>query len=143
MWMSLIEAVMFFKSMTVCRVKDWHEVRLLGKFVRIFDIEDDIYEAVLSKWSYHLEVNSQPQRVFITVHQEDERIKGVSLRRKYLEVSIVVLRLVKGELELFDLKDFVVDRQAEIEVNLERGSYIILPRTTGCLSLRSPQASTS
>ena len=96
--------------MTVCRVKDWHEVRLLGKFVRIFDVEDDSYEAVLSKWSYHLEVHSEPQRVFITVHQEDERIKGVSLRRKYLEISIAVLRLVKGEIELFDLKDFVVDR---------------------------------
>ena len=36
------------------------------------------------------------------------------------------------------MKDFTIDRQVEIEVNLERGSYIILPRTTGCLCLRKP-----
>ena len=126
--------------MTVCRVKEWHEVRLPGKFVRIFDIEDDTYEAVLSKWFYHLEVNDRPQRVFITVHQEDERIKGVMLRRPYCDVGITILRLVdQGGVELYDLKDFVVGRQTEIEVNLERGSYIILPRTTGCLSLRRPE----
>jgi hypothetical protein len=42
--------------------------------------------------------------------------------------------------DLIDLKDFVQDRQCEIEVNLEPGSYIILPRTTGC-HLKRPDTS--
>lgn len=40
-------------------------------------------------------------------------------------------------MDLIDLKDFIRDRQCEIEVNLEPGSYIILPRTTGC-TLKRP-----
>ena len=43
-------------------------------------------------------------------------------------------------MDLIDLKDFVQDRQCEIEVNLEPGSYIILPRTTGC-HLKRPDSS--
>lgn len=39
--------------------------------------------------------------------------------------------------ELVDLKDFAIERQIELEVTLEPGSYIILPRTTGCM-LRRP-----
>ena len=35
------------------------------------------------------------------------------------------------------MKDFVMDRQVELEVNLDPGSYIIVPRTTGCVCLRS------
>jgi hypothetical protein len=43
------------------------------------------------------------------------------------------LKQTSNEWHLIDLKDFVQDRQCEIEVNLEAGSYIIIPRTTGCL----------
>ena len=66
-WMSMAEAVSFFGTLSVCRVKDWHEVRLPGKFMRVFDTHDESYDAVLSKWFYHIEVNRSSQRVFITV----------------------------------------------------------------------------
>lgn len=59
-------------------------------------------------------------------------------RRPYLDVSAVVLKRTSEGIELVDLKDFVQDRQCEIEVTLEPGSYIILPRTSGCL-LRRPE----
>lgn len=36
-------------------------------------------------------------------------------------------------MELVDLKDFVQDRQVLLEVCLDPGIYIIVPRTTGCL----------
>lgn len=136
-WMSLLEAVSFFKRMSVCRVKNWQEIRLPGKFVRVYDSEDHDYSAVLSQWYYQIEVNSEPQRVYLTVHQEDERRRGTALRRPYIEVSIAVLRITSQGVELVDLKDFVVDRQVEFEVNLELGRYIILPRTTGCVALRN------
>ena len=46
--------------------------------------------------------------------------------------------MIDSDVVLLDLKDFVQDRQCEIEVNLDPGTYIILPRTTGC-TLRRPQ----
>lgn len=39
---------------------------------------------------------------------------------------------------MVDLKDFIQDRQVLIEVNLEAGSYIIVPRTTGCMLRHFP-----
>ena len=136
--MSFIEAVTYFKSLNVCRVQNWNEVRIKGKFLRIQDIEDPQIEVVQSKWYYQIEVVDQPARIFIGLHQEDERIKGVLLRRPYLDLSICILQIVENDVILLDLKDFVQDRQCEIEVNLEPGAYIILPRTTGC-TLRRPQ----
>ena len=62
------------------------------------------------------------------------------LRRPYLDIGIAVLKRVENGIELIDLKDFVQDRQIEVEVNLDPGSYIILPRTTGCL-LKRPDPS--
>ena len=37
-WMCFIEAVSYFKSLNVCRVQNWNEVRIKGKFLRIQDI---------------------------------------------------------------------------------------------------------
>ena len=111
MWMSLREAVGYFNRLTVCRVNDWHEVRMPGKFVRTCDIEDDYYEAVLSKYYYHIEVDSNSlQKVFVTMFQEDERRKGVILRRPNRDISLAVLRCTPDGVELYDLKDFIIDR---------------------------------
>lgn len=139
-WMSNLEAVSYFKSLNVCRVQNWNEIRIKGKFLRVQDIEQTQIEAVLSKWYYQVEVKDQPARVFIGLHQEDERIKGVILRRPYLDVSLAVLKCTTEGVELIDLKDFMQDRQCEIEVNLEPGSYIVLPRTTGCTLKRPDEA---
>ena len=67
-WMNLLEVVSFFRRLSVCRVKNWDEVRMPGRFLRIYDAEDSNYSAVLSKWYYQIEVNDEPQRVYITVH---------------------------------------------------------------------------
>jgi len=81
---------------------------------------------------------NQPTRVVIGVHQEDERIQCVLARRSYLDIGIVVLKRTNdNSVELVDLKDFAIERQVELEVTLEPGSYIILARTTGC-TLRRP-----
>ena len=57
-----------------------------------------------------------------------------------MDVSLAVLRCTADGVELIDLKDFMQDRQCEIEVNLEPGSYIVLPRTTGCTLKRPEEA---
>jgi calpain-15 len=109
-WMSYLEAVSYFKSLNVCRVQNWNEIRIKGKFLRVQDIEQPSIEVVLSKWYYQVEVKDQPARIFIGLHQEDERIKGVLLRRPYMDVSLAVLKCTTEGVELVDLKDFMQDR---------------------------------
>lgn len=49
-WISYQDCIKEFKALNVCRVKNWEEVRIKGKFIRVQDIEDDTVEVVLSKW---------------------------------------------------------------------------------------------
>lgn len=135
-WMSFDDFTVHFRALNVCRVKNWEEIRIKGKFIRVQDIDDPDIEVILSKWYYSLDV-SEPTRIFIGVHQEDERIHGVLNRRPYLDVGISILKRTSDGVTLVDLKDLVLERQNELDVVLDPGSYIILPRTTGC-TLRRP-----
>jgi calpain-15 len=136
-FMSYEDLLAHFISLNVCRIKNWDEVRIKGKFIKISDSETPDYESVVSKWYYCFDLKDTT-RVFIGVHQEDERILGVALKRSYLDVGLVVLRReLDGSLTLVHNRELSFERQIECEVILEPGSYIILPRTTGCL-LRRP-----
>lgn len=71
--MSFSEAVTYFKSLNVCRVKNWNEVRLKGKFLRLSDVEDPSHELVKSKWFYQIQISKEqadlgPVRLFVGVH---------------------------------------------------------------------------
>ncbi|CAI2386182.1 unnamed protein product [Moneuplotes crassus] len=137
-WMCFEDFIKHFRSLNVCRVRNWEEVRVKGKFIRVQNVEDPDIEVVLSKWYYSLDVNEQT-RVFLGVHQEDERVENTRLRRPYLDIGIAVLRRTgDNNVELIDLKDLNIERQCELDVTLDPGSYIILPRTTGCY-LRRPK----
>ena len=107
--MTAREAYDYFKSLNVCRVKNWNEVRIRGKFIRVQDIDNSMLEVVMSKFYYQLDV-PEPSRIFVALHQEDERIKGVLLRRPYLDMGLAILKRVESGVELVDLKDFVQDR---------------------------------
>ena len=112
-------------------MKNWQELRIKGKFIRVQDNEDPNIEIVLSKWYYSIEIEERTQ-IIIGLHQEDERIEGVILKRPYLDIGLAVLKKDKDLLELIELRDLVNERDTEIDVILDPGSYIIIPRTTGC-----------
>jgi len=38
----------------------------------------------------------------------------------------------QGQTELVEFKDYAMDRDVEMEAILEPGTYILVPRTTGC-----------
>jgi calpain-15 len=59
--------ISIFKGLNVCRVKNWEEVRIKGKFIRVQNVDDSDIEVVLSKWYYSLDVN-EPTKVIIGVH---------------------------------------------------------------------------
>ena len=69
----------------------------------------------------------------VTIHQEDERIQNVIQRRPYIDIGMAILKRNGEEgTTLIQLKDNLMSRDCEIEIVLEPGSYIVVPRTTGC-----------
>ena len=50
-----------------------------------------------------------------------------------MAVGVAVLQKTsRGGLELIYMKEFSAERQVELDVELEPGEYVILPRTSGC-----------
>lgn len=54
---------------------------------------------------------------------------------------MVILRKdPSGKLELIYMKEFQCERQIELEIELDVGEYVVLPRTSGCGIQRPPNA---
>ena len=140
--MSFEDVVRNFYCLNVCKVRNWDEVRIKGKFIKIQEIDDPNIEITLSKWYYAVDIIDKT-KVVLSLHQEDERVAGVALTRPYLDVSIAVMRRVNNNVELVDFEEFRFDRQVQMELDLEPGSYIILPRTTGCALKKTKEISVS
>lgn len=136
-WMSFEDILRHFYCANVCKVRNWDEVRIKGKFIKTDEIDDYDIEQVVSKWFYTVDIQERT-KVVVTLHQEDERIEGVAHQRPYLDISLAILRKTGPNTEVIQsCTEFKFDRQIELEVELEPGTYIILPRTTGC-TLRKP-----
>lgn len=134
-WMNMQDALKNFFCLNVCKVRNWDEVRIKGKFIKIQEIDDPQIELLISKWYYSVELKER-SRIIFSLHQEDERICGVALSRPNLDISIAILKRTSNtNIDVVKFSDFEFERQTELEITLEAGSYIILPRTSGC-SLR-------
>ena len=66
-WISYMDAVRTFKALNVCRVRNWEEVRIKGKFIRVQDIDDSNTEVVISKWYYSIDLH-ETTKIIIGVH---------------------------------------------------------------------------
>lgn len=65
--MSFQDFVANFDSLDVCRVRNWDEIRVRGRFIRFNDSENSSNEVVVSKWFYALDVPKR-SHIFITLH---------------------------------------------------------------------------
>ena len=52
----------------------------------------------------------------------------------------ILLKNSRGGFDLIYMKDFSNERQVEIDVELDEGEYLILPRCSGCTLRRPPNA---
>ncbi|OMJ79270.1 hypothetical protein SteCoe_20738 [Stentor coeruleus] len=133
-WMSFRDFLNYFNSINICRVKTFYEARVHGKFLRL---SIDERSCVISKFYYCLDI-PETTKIYIGVHQEDERVFGADSKRTYLDIGLVIFKRDRGDNPVvYSYKSNENKREIEIEIELQPGSYVILPRTTGC-RLRRP-----
>lgn len=48
--------------------------------------------------------------MFISIHQEDERVLGAKENRSYLDIGIVIMKIGENEHKLYKFKDNALDR---------------------------------
>lgn len=133
--MSYEDFIRHFSALNVCKTKTSHEIRLKGKFIRLFE-DDTPTDIVASKWFYYLEVTKKTH-AFLGIHQIDEKIHKVLPRRRYLDTGFVIFKRTQEGTSLYEAQDFVHSRDTEFETHFEPGQYVILPRTNG-IGLKRP-----
>mmetsp|Transcript_6708 Transcript_6708/g.11902 ORF Transcript_6708/g.11902 Transcript_6708/m.11902 type:complete len:793 (+) Transcript_6708:3340-5718(+) len=129
-WMSFDDFLTNFSGVNICHVRNYEEARMKGLFRKeLLDGQD----RVTAQWFYSV-TTKQSAKVFIGLHQNDERMLGVESKRSYLDLGLVVFeKLTGGELKIVHYEPSVCNRQVEVQVTFEPGrTYYILPRTTGC-----------
>ncbi len=126
-----------FGSLAVCFTKNWEEVHLRGKFVKIGDNIDNS-QVVLSKWYYSISLERQTNLI-ISLFQDEDRFKESDSRKQLLDISLSILKLDlnKNEISHIQTNDFSLSSNIQLELNLPAGQYIIVPRTSGCFFGRS------
>lgn len=120
------------QSISVCYTKNWDEVHIKGKFVSVIE-EDSKSECVLSKWYYSIDID-KPTNIIISLHQDEDKLKFNESRKLMMDLSLSIMRRdgETNEIILVESVDFSIAPNLQIELNLNPGSYIIIPRTTGC-----------
>lgn len=132
-WMSIDDFLSSFQSLYVCKTQRWHELRIKGKFVNGIDQNNPKIHHFCSRWFYLIEV-PEATNVIFGLHQEDERIPSVKRSRPFIDIGLSVIKIEGDKLTLVDYHDTDFIRQDFLEVHLEPGKYMILPRSTGvCL----------
>ena len=128
-----------FSSFAVCLTKNWEEVHLRGKFIKLDDniINEENWQ-VMSKWYYTINLEKQTNLI-ISLFQDEDKFKENDARKNLLDISISVLKLEvnnitnKNEISHIQTYDLSMTPNLQLELNLPVGQYIILPRTSGCL----------
>ena len=128
-----------FSSFAVCLTKNWEEVHLRGKFIKLDDnITNEENWQVMSKWYYTINLEKQTNLI-ISLFQDEDKFKENDARKNLLDISVSVLKLEvnnitnKNEISHIQTYDLSMTPNLQLELNLPVGQYIILPRTSGCL----------
>ncbi len=117
-----------FSSYAVCYISNWNEVRIRGKFVLL---KEEIN--VISKWYYYIKLEKKTN-IIISLFQDEDKFKEDETRKNLLDIALTILIQDKKTNEISHYQSLEYNKISliQIELNLEPGNYIILPRTSGC-----------
>ena len=132
-WMCFDDFCERFSSMNVWQLRNWEEIRVRGKFLKVDDINgDENNDNVISKFYYEVHVTRKTKIIF-SIHQEDQRIVG-SCKRPLNDVGFIIFKVIKNKnesLSIYAISDFKRKRELQQEVTLNEGVFIFMPLTTG------------
>lgn len=93
--------------------------------------------AVISRFYYQIHVKSTT-KIFLNLFQDEDIYKENDSRKQRMDLALTILKLENnsGEVSHIYSTPFVIQQYIQIEQTFVPGSYIILPRTTGCCCFR-------
>lgn len=115
-------------------MSNWKEIRLKGKFIRAKEEKDEENEWVIPKFYYSFDIPEDDTVIHIGIHQEDDRVLGAD-RRRLLDITFVLFRGddETEELEVIETPELIIERELQFKTELDEGSYILVPLSTGAL----------
>lgn len=103
-----------------------------GKFIRVREQANMSNDWIVSQFYYTFDLTRRTQ-IDIGLHQEDERILGAE-KRPFIDMSFVILKKQdNGTLKVVEVSETQTERDVEGSFELQPGSYIVVPKTTGAL----------
>ena len=117
-----------FISFAVCYIRNWNEVRIRGKFVLLREETN-----VISKWYYYIKIEKQ-STIIISLFQDEDKFKEDESRKELLDIGLTILKqdIKTNEISHYQTLDYSKVSYIQIELTLDIGNYIILPKTSGC-----------
>lgn len=125
-WISLLEIFNNFTRLVILENKRF-EQQINGKFTKC-KREDDVVE-FKSRWIYSFNVTSDNYEITIGIHQNTPN--SFSNISTYLYTGLVIVKSNMTMLNFVDLISLRDVRQHYINLKLSRGSYVVIPITSG------------
>ena len=129
-WISYKHFLENFETINVCMTRGWQELKLKGKFIKSIDEDNNKIEHFCSRWYYQMDVTKK-SKIIIGLHQEDERTLGVKQTRPYIDIGLTIITYNEGVYKLISFIDTEFVRECFLEIDLEPGTYYIVPRSVG------------
>lgn len=129
-WISYRHFLENFETINVSFTKGWQELKLKGKFIKSIDEDNKKIEHFCSRWYYQVDITKK-SKVIIGIHQEDERSLGVKQTRPYIDIGLTVVTYSNGVYKLVDFNDTDFVRENFLQIELEPGTYFVVPRSVG------------
>jgi len=91
---------------------------------------------VYSEYYYKFQVKEEDANKIIDIglHQKDRKIFGFDdwEHNYHIDIQILILKIDNSGINLYYNSENEIKRDLEISIKFEEGTYIVLPRTTGC-----------
>lgn len=129
-WISIESLLENFSCLTVSLTQGWHTFHTQSAFVKCVDTSQEDLTHFCSKHCYQISLAERTHIVF-GLHQEDERNPGVSETRPNIDIGIAILAVQDGTYRLRGHIDSEFVRETYLEMVLDPGTYIIVPKSVG------------
>ena len=130
-----------FKTFYIIHTFVEYDLSFRGKFIRCQDKYEPDLEKIISYNFYYIQIDN-PSNLKIKLSLSDFCYFDEKYISPLMDLSLGILKHNDGDdVTISFRKDFIIDKQIIIEVKLNPGNYIVIPRTTGYCMRKKKQIS--